>query len=147
MWQLYRAVIARIGPRPTLIEWDSDMPPLMESYGDDENDKALRGSLQFWPIQVRPLRFDGPPVAALLLGPLAVEPAYTGRGIGMGLMRVGLQRAKQLGHAIVILVGDLPYFGRFGFRPAPDARLSGPVDQQRVLWRGEGEPTGIVSAA
>ena len=47
----------------------------------------------------------------------------------------------------ILLVGDLPYFGRFGFRPAPDARLKGPVDQRRVLWRGEGEPAGLVRAA
>ena len=39
-----------------------------------------------------------------------------------------------------LLVGDVPYFGRFGFRPAADVRLSGPVDQRRVLWRGPGEP-------
>ncbi|MDP2117781.1 MAG: N-acetyltransferase, partial [Brevundimonas sp.] len=46
----------------------------------------------------------------------------------------------------ILLVGDLPYFGRFGFRPAPEVRLSGPVDQRRVLWRGEGDPAGLVQA-
>ena len=50
------------------------------------------------------------------------------------------------GDAGILLVGDLPYFGRFGFRPAPDVRLAGPVDQRRVLWRGEGEPKGPVVA-
>jgi predicted N-acetyltransferase YhbS len=47
----------------------------------------------------------------------------------------------------ILLIGDLPYFGRFGFRPAPDLRLGGPVDQRRVLWRGEVEPSGLVQAA
>ncbi len=28
VWALYRATLARIGPRPTLIEWDSEIPPL-----------------------------------------------------------------------------------------------------------------------
>lgn len=109
--------------------------------------KALRGSLQFWPIQVRPLRSDAAPVPAILLGPLAVEPAYAGRGIGMGLMRVGLQRAKQLGHGIVILVGDLPYYSRVGFHRegAEGLRLPGPVDPNRVLIREliEGAAKGL----
>jgi predicted N-acetyltransferase YhbS len=101
------------------------------------DNKALRGSLQFWPIQVRPLRSDGPPVAAVLLGPLAVEPAYSGRGIGLGLMRVGLQKARSLGHRIVILVGDLPYYSRVGFHRdgAEGLRLPGPVDPNRLLIR------------
>ena len=101
------------------------------------DNKALRGSLQFWPIQVRPLRAEGEAVPAILLGPLAVEPAYAGRGIGMGLMRVGLQRARQLGHRIVILVGDLPYYSRVGFQRegAEGLRLPGPVDPDRLLIR------------
>ena len=28
VWQLYRYTIGRLGPRPTLIEWDTDLPPL-----------------------------------------------------------------------------------------------------------------------
>ncbi|MEN3974647.1 N-acetyltransferase [Emcibacter sp. SYSU 3D8] len=101
------------------------------------DNKALRGSLQFWPIQIRPLQSDGAPVPAILLGPLAVEPAYAGRGIGMGLMRVGLQRATQLGHKLVILVGDLPYYSRVDFQRvgAEGLRLPGPVDPNRVLIR------------
>lgn len=111
------------------------------------DNKALRGSLQFWPIQVRPLESDGPPVAAVLLGPLAVEPAYAGRGIGLGLMRVGLQKAKQQGHRIVILVGDLPYYSRVGFHRegAEGLRLPGPVDPNRLLIRElvEGAAAGL----
>ncbi|MGE0668458.1 MAG: GNAT family N-acetyltransferase [Sphingomonadales bacterium] len=111
------------------------------------DNKTLRGSLQFWPIQVRPLCSEAAPTPALLLGPLAVEPAYAGRGIGMGLMRVGLQKARQLGHAVVILVGDLPYYSRVGFRRegAEGLRLPGPVDPERLLIRElvEGAATGL----
>ena len=111
------------------------------------DNKALRGSLQFWPIQIRPLKSEGLPVTALLLGPLAVEPAYAGRGIGVGLMRVGLQRARQLGHGIVILVGDLPYYSRVGFHRegAEGLRLPGPVDPDRLLIREliEGAAAGL----
>jgi uncharacterized protein (UPF0276 family) len=28
VWDLYRTAVARLGPRPTLIEWDTDLPPL-----------------------------------------------------------------------------------------------------------------------
>lgn len=123
--------------KKTVYRLREGVAPLMELGFVAFDNKALRGSLQFWPIQVRPLRSDGPPVAALLLGPLAVEPAYAGRGIGMGLMRVGLQRARQLGHAIVILVGDLPYYSRVGFHRegAEGLRLPGPVDPNRLLIR------------
>lgn len=111
------------------------------------DNKALRGSLQFWPIQVRPLQSDAAPVPAILLGPLAVEPACAGRGIGMGLMRVSLQRATQLGHKVVILVGDLPYYSRVGFHRegAEGLRLPGPVDPNRVLIRelAEGAAAGL----
>ncbi len=111
------------------------------------DNKALRGSLQFWPIQVRPLQSGGPPVNAILLGPLAVEPAYAGRGIGLGLMRVGLQKARQQGHRIVILVGDLPYYSRVGFQRegAEGLRLPGPVDPNRLLIRElvEGAAAGL----
>jgi hypothetical protein len=28
VWSLYRETVARLGPRPTLLEWDTDIPPL-----------------------------------------------------------------------------------------------------------------------
>jgi predicted N-acetyltransferase YhbS len=99
------------------------------------------------PIQVRPLRAAALPVPALLLGPLAVEPAYAGRGIGVGLMRVGLRKAGVREHRIVILVGDLPYYSRVGFRRegAEGLRLPGPVDPNRLLIRElvEGAALGL----
>lgn len=72
---------------------------------------------------------------ALLLGPLVVDPTYTGNGYGGTLMREGLTRAKAEGYRLVVLVGDEPYYGRFGFvctQPG-QIRMPGPVDPNRLL--------------
>ena len=55
---------------------------------------------------------------ALLLGPLAIDPALQSRGVGGGLMQVALNRAALAGHKAVILVGDPEYYERFGFTRA-----------------------------
>jgi predicted N-acetyltransferase YhbS len=72
---------------------------------------------------------------AMLLGPLAVAPAYMNRGIGRGLMKECLDLAKSQGHRLVLLVGDEPYYGPFGFKVMPlgSVRFPAPVDQNRIL--------------
>ena len=74
---------------------------------------------------------------ALLLGPLTVEPAFQKGGIGEALMNRSLQAAQQGGHALVLLVGDLLYYGRCGFNRVPDGSVTfvGPVDPGRLLYR------------
>ncbi|MFN3685381.1 GNAT family N-acetyltransferase [Salinarimonas sp.] len=74
-------------------------------------------------------------VPALVLGPLTVEPAFENRGIGAALMRRALEAARAAGHTLVLLVGDAPYYARFGFSPVPRGRLEmpGPVDPARFL--------------
>ena len=99
-------------------------------------DGQVNGSVRLWAISV-----GGEP--ALFLGPIAVSTASRRAGLGADLVRACIDHAGKTG---ILLVGDLPYFGRFGFRPAPDVRLGGPVDQRRVLWRGAGEATGLVAA-
>jgi predicted N-acetyltransferase YhbS len=89
---------------------------------------GLRGSVRFWPV------FVGA-VPALLLGPLAVDGAQRGRGIGIALMNHGIAEARRLGHRVIILVGDLPYYARVGFAALPrgSVKFPGPVDPARVL--------------
>jgi predicted N-acetyltransferase YhbS len=72
---------------------------------------------------------------ALLLGPLAVDPEYAGKGHGRALIAEALAQAKEAGIKLVVLVGDEPYYGRFGFRPVPPGRITlpGPVDARRLL--------------
>jgi predicted N-acetyltransferase YhbS len=75
--------------------------------------------------------------AALLLGPLTVDPAFRSRGIGAALVERSLAAAAAAGHGLVILVGDEAYYKRFGFARVPPGRLTlpGPVDPGRLLVR------------
>ena len=83
---------------------------------------------------ITPITCGGAP--ALLLGPLTVEPAFRSRGIGERLIRQSLDAARAQGHRLVVLVGDEPYYSRFGFKRVPMGRilLPGPVDPARVLY-------------
>ena len=73
--------------------------------------------------------------AALLLGPVAVACSHQSLGIGASLIRDALRRAKDRGHRAVILVGDAPYYQRFGFerRLTRDLDMPGFVDPERFL--------------
>ena len=72
---------------------------------------------------------------ALLLGPLAVEPQWAGQGLGRRLVAEALESARGGGIRLMLLVGDLPYYGRFGFSRVPPGQISlpGPADPARVL--------------
>ena len=72
---------------------------------------------------------------AVLLGPLAVEARYAGLGYGKRLVADGMDGARKAGITLVVLVGDEPYYNRFGFKRAPagQLRLPGPVDPARLL--------------
>lgn len=77
---------------------------------------------------------------ALLLGPLAVAPEVANKGLGRELIARGLREAKREGIAVILLVGDKPYYERFGFDPVPPGqiKLPGPVDPQRLLaWQAK----------
>ena len=89
----------------------------------------LVGSVRLWDVSA------GREPPALLLGPLAVDPAYRGRGIGAALVQHSLHEAERQGHAAVLLVGDAPYYGRFGFtcEKTGGLRMRGPYEQHRLL--------------
>ena len=81
--------------------------------GDRPGNDRLVGVIRYWPILVGE---TGHP--ALLLGPLAIAQDHAGKGIGRALMFKTLDLAAQLGHDLVLLVGDVDYYKRFGFVPA-----------------------------
>jgi predicted N-acetyltransferase YhbS len=89
------------------------------------------GAISYWPLAI-----GARGTAALLLGPLAVHPDRQNLGIGLLLMRETLETAKVLGHRLVLLVGDAPYYARVGFSQVPDGQLlmPGPVDPKRLLF-------------
>jgi predicted N-acetyltransferase YhbS len=94
---------------------------------------ARIGTLLVGSVRLTPVRVGT--AAALLLGPLTVEPPFREHGIGAALIEVSLAAARKSGAKIVLLVGDEPYYGRMGFKKVPRGRvkLPGPVDPERVL--------------
>lgn len=91
------------------------------------NDRVL-GTIRLWDVAVgtRPL---------LMLGPLAVSPSCRGLGLGTDLMMHAIAEARRLGHRAIFLVGDAPYYNRFGFFQANGQGLDlpGPVARERFL--------------
>lgn len=98
------------------------------SFAATENGRLV-GTVRLWNVNA------GLGRPALLLGPLAVAPGARNRGIGAALMRRALREAKRLGHRAVLLVGDAPYYGRFGFTNGLTGRLrlAGTYEQHRLL--------------
>jgi predicted N-acetyltransferase YhbS len=95
---------------------------------------ARVGTLIVGAVRLTPIHIGAQP--ALLLGPLTVDPSFMGRGIGTILVDRSLDAARGSGHRLALLVGDEPFYGRFGFRRVPAGRvvLPGPVDPARLLW-------------
>jgi len=88
----------------------------------------LVGTLRLWHVSA-----GGKP--ALVLGPLAVDPACRKLGVGAALMNQALAAAEARGHGAVILLGDAPYYARFGFsaRKTGELSLPGPFERDRLL--------------
>src|SRR5258705_1939451 len=88
----------------------------------------LVGTIRLWHV-------NAGGVAALVLGPLAVDASCRDLGIGAALMNHALSAAKRRGHGAVILLGDAPYYARFGFSAlkAGELSLPGPFERDRLL--------------
>lgn len=91
-------------------------------------DGILAGAVRFWPVSVGGRK-------ALLLGPIAVHPTRQAEGLGGMLMRESLERAGRAGWERVLLVGDAPYYGRFGFEKLDGVEMPPPTNPERVLGR------------
>ncbi|MCZ8184569.1 MAG: N-acetyltransferase [Beijerinckiaceae bacterium] len=103
-------------------------------------DDRVIATLRFWHVNA-----GGRP--ALMLGPIAVDPLFRSLGLGGEMIRHGLSRASMIGHQGVILVGDAPYYQKFGFDRSLAAGLDlpGPVDPARFLAL-ELEPGALAGA-
>lgn len=100
---------------------------------------AVVGTVRLWHIGWDIAAGEGAPGrpngAALLLGPLAVDPAIRSAGIGSGLMRAAIAEARRAGHGAIVLVGDPEYYERFGFSADKTGGLAmpGPFEKHRLL--------------
>ncbi|MEP3639760.1 MAG: N-acetyltransferase [Paracoccaceae bacterium] len=91
-------------------------------------DGILGGAIRFWPVNIGQIK-------ALLLGPVAVHPTRQGEGLGGFLIEGSLDIAQDLGWDRVILVGDAPYYSRFGFHRLTGVTMPPPTNPDRVLGR------------
>lgn len=92
-------------------------------------EEVLAGSVRFWPVLIGA-------VPALLLGPIAVNSKFRGAGAAVSLIEHSCIAAKKLEHQLVILVGDLEYYSRTGFKQLiGEIKFPAPVDYARVLVR------------
>jgi predicted N-acetyltransferase YhbS len=89
--------------------------------------EAIVGAIRYWPIRLGA-------VPALLLGPLAIDPARRGQGIGRALMRASLDRAEVMGYRLVFLVGDPAYYVQHGFKVAPGTIAMPGEDPARLQY-------------
>jgi predicted N-acetyltransferase YhbS len=89
-------------------------------------DGTLAGAIRYWPVRVG----NAP---ALLLGPVAVHPTRQGEGLGALLIEESLSGAAGWDRAM--LVGDEPYYGRFGFHRIEGVEMPPPTNPARVLGR------------
>ncbi|MBP2549998.1 putative N-acetyltransferase YhbS [Neorhizobium galegae] len=99
-----------------------------------DRDGHVIGTVRLWNVEAGVGR-DGAPVDALLLGPLAVDSTHEGKGIGGALMRAAIAQAHARGHGAILLVGDAPYYERFGFfaDKAQHLIMPGPFQRERFL--------------
>jgi len=106
-----------------------------------DRDGSVAAAVRFWPVSV-----GG--ADALLLGPIAVHPTHQGEGLGAFLIRDSLARAREAGWQRVILVGDAPFYRRFGFEVNTALEMPPPTNPERVLslalgpgaWQGVAGP-------
>lgn len=91
----------------------------------------LVAAIRYWPVRIARARAGLVP--ALLLGPIAVHPTHQGEGLGALLISESLSVARGLGWARVMLVGDLPYYRRFGFERLAGITMPPPTNPDRVL--------------
>ncbi len=102
------------------------VPPIAPLCLVSREDGIVGGAIRYWPVRV-----GG--AASLLLGPVAVHPTRQGEGLGAYLIQSSLDRAAALGHVRTMLVGDAPYYGRFGFSRLDGVEMPPPTNPDRVL--------------
>ena len=93
-----------------------------------DGDGRVVGTVRLWNVSAGASE-------ALLLGPLAVDPSVKSAGIASALMRHAVSEAARLGHGAILLVGDAPYYARFGFSAEKTGSLAmpGPYERHRFL--------------
>ncbi len=105
---------------------------------------ALVGSVQCWRIRLRAP--DGVMTPLVLVGPVVTAAAQRGQGIASALIETALAALDRTGSLPALLIGDAPFYGRFGFDAAATGgwTMPGPVEAARLLLRWSGSPLPAV---
>ena len=97
-------------------------------------------------VVLSPVRISDASAHWFGLGLISVLPAHQGHGVGAALMAAALAALRQRGAQGCVVLGDPPYYGRFGFRATPDLVLPGvPPEYFQALHLGPLRPHGTVS--
>lgn len=100
-----------------------------------DGDDWLVGTIQAWPIALTD--DDGRAHPMIMVGPVAVLPERQGEGFGKALMAAQMAAIDPAAPLPQVLIGDAPYYARFGFAEAPRGwRCPGPWDPARLMVRG-----------
>jgi len=86
----------------------------------------LAAAIRYWPVRAGK-------APALLLGPVAVHPTRQGEGLGALMIGESLDVARKIGWTRVMLVGDAPYYSRFGFTRLTGLTMPAPTNPDRIL--------------
>ena len=113
-----------------------------------DDDGTLAAAIRYWPAEAGGMD-------VLLLGPIAVHPTRQGEGLGALLINESLVEARRLGWERAMLVGDAPYYSRFGFEKLTGIVMPPPTNPDRVLglalksgaWTGVAGPVTKASGA
>lgn len=116
-------------------EW---LPAL--SFAALDADETLVGTIQAWPVALTTPEGRAHPL--IMVGPVAILPRRQGQGYGRALMAAQAAAIDPAAPLPQVLIGDAPYYGRFGFVEAPRGwSCPGPWDPARLLIRGANPAT------
>ena len=106
------------------------VPPVGALCLTAREDGILAAAIRVWPVRVAGR-------SAALIGPVAVHPTHQGEGLGAMMIQQVIERAGQIGWERMMLVGDAPYYGRFGFQRLDGVIMPPPTNPERVLGIGD----------
>lgn len=100
----------------------------------DESGKLV-GTIQAYPVALTDPAGRAHPL--IMVGPVAIHPERQGQGFGRALMAAQAAAIDPAAPLPQVLIGDAPYYARFGFVEAPRGwKCPGPWDPERLLIRG-----------
>jgi predicted N-acetyltransferase YhbS len=121
------------------IRQGTDWLPML-SFAALDAEEMLVGTIQAWPVALTTPGGRAHPL--IMVGPVAILPGRQGQGFGRALMAAQAAAIDPAAPLPQVLIGDAPYYGRFGFVEAPRGwTCPGPWEPARLLVRGASAAT------